>query len=299
MFVRKSLPVGTLFIILAIALAFLGVGYALWSETLTISGTVQTGEVDVEFSTSEPVECVDVNGVETCPEPQEKASAANCTVEWLGGDTDPDGDNGANQLNVAVTGMYPSYHCKVSFDVTSTGNVPVHVWRPEPVGDIPVWVATNFEECYDDGVQLHLNESTQDCTIDIHFTNDQAPLENSGPHTFSWTILATQWNEDPSILVVGNEQSPSTTGWFGWSCPDTHPYVVGGGVSYNNTQPFNDVPEALTNFVLAKPGATLDGFTYPSFPHYNYPGGEQGIAVHNQGGASPQYPYIYCSATAP
>ena len=50
MFKGKSLPVGTLFIVLVIMLALLGVGYALWSETLTISGTVSTGEVDVEFS---------------------------------------------------------------------------------------------------------------------------------------------------------------------------------------------------------------------------------------------------------
>ena len=49
MLTKKSLPVGTLFIILVIALALMGVGYALWSETLTISGTVNTGEVDVEF----------------------------------------------------------------------------------------------------------------------------------------------------------------------------------------------------------------------------------------------------------
>jgi hypothetical protein len=93
----------------------------------------------------------------------------------------------------------------------------------------------------------------------------------------------------------------SSEGWYGWSCPPTHPYVVDGGASYNNTEPFNDVPDALVNFVLAKPGASLDTFTYPIFPHWTYDeaAGEQGIAVHNQGGAAPQYPYIYCSDTAP
>ncbi len=73
MSIRKKLPVGTMFLVLVIALAFLGVGYALWSETLTISGTVTTGEVDVEFSQHPVEECVDVNGVLTCPEPPEKA----------------------------------------------------------------------------------------------------------------------------------------------------------------------------------------------------------------------------------
>jgi predicted ribosomally synthesized peptide with SipW-like signal peptide len=185
-----------MFLVLVIALALLGVGYALWSETLTITGTVQTGEVDVEFSQYPAEECIDIQGVLTCPEPPEKAAAANCTVAWSNTATDPN-DNGANLLEVTVTGMYPSYHCKVGFDVTSTGNVPVHVWLPEPAGDIPAWVATNFENCYDDGVQLHQGESTGKCTVDIHFTNDTAPEENSGPYTFGWTILATQFNEDP------------------------------------------------------------------------------------------------------
>jgi hypothetical protein len=196
MYSKKALPVGTMFLVLVIALAVLGVGYALWSETLSISGTVTTGEVDVEFSQGPVKECVDINGVLTCPEPPEKADVANCTVEWLGPDGDSEGDDGSDQLLVTVTGMYPSYHCKVSFDVTSTGNVPVHVWLPEPTDDNPEWVATDFETCYEDGVQLHQNDSTGDCTIDIHFNNDQAPPEGSS-HTFGWTILATQYNEDP------------------------------------------------------------------------------------------------------
>jgi predicted ribosomally synthesized peptide with SipW-like signal peptide len=198
-----------MFLILVIALAAVGVGYALWSETLTIEGTVQTGEVDVEFSTHPVEECIDINGTLTCPEPPEKANAANCTVEFLGGETDPNGDNGANLLQVAVTGMYPGYHCKVGFDVTSTGTVPVHVWLPEATGDIPAWVATDFEGCYDDGVQLHQGGTTGLCTMDISFTNDDAVPENSGPITFGWTILATQFNEDPAapgpvVLLEGS-----------------------------------------------------------------------------------------------
>jgi hypothetical protein len=193
---KKALPVGTMFLILVIALAAVGVGYAFWSETLTIQGTVQTGEVDVEFSTYLPVECVDTQTGLCEEEPALKDGAANCTVEWGKNNTD-EGDDGSDLLTVTVTGMYPSYHCKVSFDVTSTGNVPVHVKWPEPTGDIPEYVATDFETCYADSVQLHQGESTGKCTIDIHFTNEQAPEENSEPITFGWTILAHQWNEEP------------------------------------------------------------------------------------------------------
>jgi predicted ribosomally synthesized peptide with SipW-like signal peptide len=198
---KKALPINTMFLILVIALAALGVGYALWSETLTIEGTVKTGEVDVGFTAYDPMECVDTQEGLCQEEPELKDDAAECKVRWRRGNDSPDED-GYDKLMVTVTGMYPSYHCKVSFDVKNLGNVPVHVKLPEPTGDIPAWVATNFDKCYADGMQLHKGESTPICTLDIHFSNDQAPLEGSGPYTFGWTILAHQWNEDPLSDIV-------------------------------------------------------------------------------------------------
>ena len=274
----KKLPVGVLVLVLVVALAGIGLGYALWSETLTITGSVTTGEVDVEFSVHDKEECVDVNGAQVCPEPTVKEDAADCTVEWLGGDADPTGDNGFNLLQVTITGMYPSWHCKVNFDVTSTGNVPVHVWLPEAAGDIPVWVATNFEDCYEDGVQLHQGESTGVCTMDIHFTNDQAPPENSGPYTFGWTILATQWNEDPLppadiITVPSSVLNFSSTGAGGWSCPADHPYVQSAVLQDAGTD--GDPGVAPHTLYLWVPGATTGTVNYPNTPFgYTYGAGE-------------------------
>jgi hypothetical protein len=242
-------------------------------------------------------ECIDINGVLTCPEPPEKAGAADCEVVWSGNATDPN-DNGANLLQVTVTGMYPSYHCMVSFDVKSTGNVPVHVWLPEATFDNPEWVATNFEDCYPDGVQLHQGESTDLCTMDIHFSNLQAPPENSGPITFGWTILATQFNEDPAAPEdIVTAQSAvfnfSGTGWAGWSVSDpTHPYVVGVDTT-NCTQP-------LANSLAWKPGASVGSSTYPTTPFgYTYPAGEEGWIVQNGGTAQSCYIVVYYSDTAP
>jgi hypothetical protein len=269
---KKALPIGTIFIILVITLALLGVGYALWSETLTITGNVETGEVDVGIIADpavDVVECVDVNGVLTCPEPAAKADAANCTLE-KNYSTDPD-DNGVSELVVNVDGMYPSYHCMVSFTVKSLGNVPVHVWLPEASGEIPEWVVTDFDECYENGFQLHQGEETGTCTIDIHFSNEQAPEENSGPYTFSWTILATQWNEDPAeVITVPSSlfNFNSAGGWAGWSCPVDHPYVVSAT---------NDCTDPLAVFQPAKPGVA----PYPVYPHYTYTPPEQGWVIQN------------------
>jgi predicted ribosomally synthesized peptide with SipW-like signal peptide len=290
-----------MFLILVIALAAVGVGYALWSETLTITGTVQTGEVDVQFSQYPAEECIDIQGVLTCPEPPEKAAAANCTVAWSNTSTDPN-DNGANLLQVTVTGMYPSYHCKVGFDVTSTGNVPVHVWLPKAVGATPAWVATNFQSCYADGFQLHQGQSTGKCTIDIHFTNDQAPPENSGPITFGWTILATQFNENPVADTIRIDRTASfqsgqpagqSAGWAGWSCPAEYPKVVSGGVTPASGTILAQGP--------AKFGAAaIAGSNYPVYPHYTYnggsntAGGEEGWVVAAAGPTPPTGFYVIC-----
>jgi len=117
------------------------------------------------------------------------------------------------------------------------------------------------------------------------------------------TFTATQERHQPNfrcvppeiITVVGNKLNFSSTGWGGLSCPGTHPNVVGGGVSQTNVQPWVD-PAFSISFVLAKTGATLDGFTYPVFPHYTYPAGEEGIAAHNGGTAQSLYLYAECQA---
>ena len=101
----------------------------------------------------------------------------------------------------------------------------------------------------------------------------------------------------PEIITVVSPSimNFSSTGWGGLSCPSSHPNVVSGGVSKTNTKPF--VPaDYPVSFVLAKTGATLDGSTYPVFPHYTYPLGEEGIAIHNGGTSQSLYAYLECQA---
>jgi len=101
---------------------------------------------------------------------------------------------------------------------------------------------------------------------------------------------------DAGILVVSSLLSFSGEGWGGWSCPPENPNVIDGGVSKTNTQPFTE-PDYPYYDVKAVPGATLDGYTFPVFPHYTYGTwytGETGWAVHNGGTAQSLYVYVYC-----
>ena len=42
----KSAKLGAMFLISVLALAGIGMGYAAWTDTITIDGTINTGNVD-------------------------------------------------------------------------------------------------------------------------------------------------------------------------------------------------------------------------------------------------------------
>jgi predicted ribosomally synthesized peptide with SipW-like signal peptide len=197
---NKRLPLGLLAILLIVLLAGIGVAYGLWSETLTIDGTVETGEVDVMFEWVEKSEMVSINGAAPVAEPTspiDKSGAANCIteIEDLGTDEET--------LVVEVTGAYPSWHCIVEFDVKSVGSVPVHVYEPEADVDTPAWadLDCNYKPAH--GIdplvgfeQLHDGQFIE-CKLTIHFTNDDE-VDEDATYSFLYTIEAVQWNEQPA-----------------------------------------------------------------------------------------------------
>lgn len=175
MFKKERLPVGALFMVLVLALAFVGVGYGLWSEVLYIDGTVETGDVDVEFG----------------PDPQTSENdhgkdVGNCDAYVTQIATPND------HLVIDLTNTYPSYECWVTFDVISTGSIPVHIYQPD-FTDLPptTEVTVNVETCYPDDTQVHQGDS-ESCTIYIHV--EQGAQEDS-EYTFSAEVEARQFNE--------------------------------------------------------------------------------------------------------
>lgn len=286
MFSRKSLPVGTLFMVLVIMLALLGVGYAFWGDLLTVEGEVHTGSVDMKF-----VSCVvDDEG----NDPGYEKDAASCSCGWLEHEQDSNVDAGPDRLKITIRNGYPSYTCTATYTMRSVGTVPVHLYSINKDYD-PNWL--DVEETCDreEPYQLHQGDEMT-CTTSLHVRQEAA--EGEVTHLYK-EYLWGQYNEEPPDVI--RVESPtfnfSDTGWAGWSCPSDHPYVVGGG-SLTCTLPFGyEGP--------AKPGAvttTTPVYTYPNYPHYVYHDTwtppEEGWVVQNGGAAQSCEIYVDCS-TAP
>ncbi|HEC21405.1 MAG TPA: hypothetical protein ENI95_00650 [Chloroflexi bacterium] len=191
--------------ILIFSLALIGAGYGLWSETLSMDGSITTGSVDVEFSAFETEEWfTDENGeviasADVNPDLfATESEKVDCTVELQGPDGDSGVDLGADRLEVSVEGAYPGYHCRITFDITSRGTASVRLTGPVGDPDNPPWV--NFSECVapssaEEPIQLHQDQSAT-CGILIGFSNDDQVEENA-TYTFGFVIRAYQWNESP------------------------------------------------------------------------------------------------------
>jgi predicted ribosomally synthesized peptide with SipW-like signal peptide len=93
-----------LFASLLIALAVVGFTYAWWNETLTINGTISTGQLDVKFT--------DV----TCKDNEDTLNVGTCSAS-------------AEKQKVTVTmgNAYPCYECDVDFMILNTGTIPAKI----------------------------------------------------------------------------------------------------------------------------------------------------------------------------
>ena len=102
-----------IFGVLIIGLAVMAASYAQWSETLTVSGGVATGELDAGFS---ECSCTD-NEVGTGYDVGE----VSCELK----DEDGDGDNELAVISIADA--YPGYEANCTLTIMNTGTIPLHV----------------------------------------------------------------------------------------------------------------------------------------------------------------------------
>ncbi len=153
---RGFLSVGLLLMGLMIALGALGVGFGLWSKVLTIDGTVNTGEVNAQFSLNE----IDQGDPSTsATEPLFWEGDSNCDTDALGNDDcEIEGKDigdctaaklpglsnpGSQLLEITVTSGYPSFNCWVQFDVSNNGSIPIRVHQPV-IGPLPTGLTVDL-----------------------------------------------------------------------------------------------------------------------------------------------------------
>ena len=180
---NASVRIGVLFTALIVALAAIGVGSALWSETLTINGNVATGTLDVDY-------------LDAWTEDNEvpEKDYAECVAITTGGDW-PEA-----RVQFDIYNGYPSYECWAYFVVENTGSIPVHMSQPRqvylgtPEGEpTPDAVTIAVEECWPEEYQLHPDERAL-CMLHFHV---EQPAEQDADYNFTYNFLAWQYNEAP------------------------------------------------------------------------------------------------------
>lgn len=188
--------------LLALLLGSTGAGYALWSETLLIDGTVETGEVDWEWVTiiaevgGDPdynyTDWVATPGAWSCPPGYsfvgihaEDKDVGHVTIAQV--DTDVDGD--IDQLDVTITDAYPYYLCNITTHVHNNGTVPIHIGTPIITQDSGILV--QFMDSI--GLQLHPCLSFE---MSFYVGVEQSAVPGS-TYQFSISLPAYQWNEYP------------------------------------------------------------------------------------------------------
>lgn len=121
---------------LVLALGMLGVGFAMWSDTVTINGTVNTGSVSVTLSQVSndppPNGYVDPTTLFTGSLDPSAAGAWTAPSTWVGaranknvGSTDCALSTDLKTINITLDNGYPGYNGSILIDVDNTGTIPV------------------------------------------------------------------------------------------------------------------------------------------------------------------------------
>jgi hypothetical protein len=240
--------IGFLLLVVVLTVGALGVGYAAWRDTITIDGTVSTGEVCVEFTggyfsdSSYPLSYVPTSygGVvpygfmphdtsaglltpDLAPPAQPDRTATDVlgfatnldkNVAWGSVYVDP---SATKTLHVALRNVYPWYYNHLNFTINNCGNVPVKLERI--VITVPA-VGGNPEMKYyltrnDQVVQLDLDgNGTFDLeTAWIELVANGVQLEGSWDVSMPFLVL-----QDEGSTIQGDEfEFDITFEWIQWN----------------------------------------------------------------------------------
>jgi len=192
----RNLKVTIIVGMLIIALVPLGIAYGLWSQTLTLEGIVETGEVDAKWIW--PYGCF-----EFYPWPE-----GGNFGEYEGKDVGSWGFEmiDTHTLRFTIDNAYPSYAVDCSVKYQIAGTIPVYVRGarivPGPelsnceLTDMGQTVLLECDELtvkFTDGIGLQLHPGDeQGSNFVVHV---EQPAEELSTYTFDIVLCVAQWNE--------------------------------------------------------------------------------------------------------
>ncbi len=161
--------VGVVFLALLVGLGLAAATYAYWSDSLSISGTVSTGNLDVQFADSSASDNEDAYDV------------ASVTCEILDEKT----------AKITVDNAYPGYEATCSFDVENTGTIPAKI-KDTSVNNPNTEISVDYSWSGLDANNVLAVGGT--ATLDVVTTVTEDAAEDS-TYTYTISIDVGQFNE--------------------------------------------------------------------------------------------------------
>jgi len=163
-----------------VALLVTGFAYAVWTETLYIEGTVETGYLDAQM----------VPGYSWDSEPEGKDySEIYCYVE----EEDP------YTLIVVVENAYPCIDYYQGFGIENTGSIPLNITRISgPYGNLTYVGTVVVLDSYLGPISLPIQVDPGEIAWFVLYVHLDNNAEESSTYTFEMEITVAQWNEAPA-----------------------------------------------------------------------------------------------------
>ena len=185
---------------LVVGLAALGLGYGLWSKTLTVTGTVQTGDLNADWVLTA---CTELHG---WPGPVfQQGEHLGKDVGSVSATIDEDD---AQILHFVVENGYPSYVADCEVEYTNTGTIPVNVVATTIVPGAGLTDCTltgnqtktlscdQLTVKFVDGIGSQLDpEDALASSLRIHV---EQPAKERSTYEFDVLVCLAQWNESPT-----------------------------------------------------------------------------------------------------
>jgi len=172
----RTTKITVLVLLLVFALAAIGIGYAMWDKTLSIDGTVNTGDLDVHFigATS-----TDGPGALDAPDYDKDVGQTVCEIDAVD-----------DQLVlVTVSNVYPSYEALCNLKWENNGTIPVKlVSLGCPTA--PDWLEVSIQ----DSIGAPLDAGGQE-TGELKFHVKQSAPQSEAATVFQCELLFSNWNE--------------------------------------------------------------------------------------------------------